>query len=92
MPLWGDTSQSPFSMDVDAIPTTGLLEFQEAGGTVELGVTEAEDPAIRSQQPVALAVGDRGHGNDGSIGMEAHRAEGPDGTEGVHLRVLVATQ
>ena len=49
----------------------GLLRVTAAGRAVEAGVAEGEDPAVGGHQPVALAVGGRGHAHDGLVEGEA---------------------
>ena len=50
-----------------AMPTMGWLRSHVAGRAVEAGVAVGEDAAVGGHQPVALAVGRRGHSDDGLV-------------------------
>src|SRR5207244_4421098 len=49
----------------------GGVQPDPAGGTAELGVAEAEDPAVGGHEPVAVAGRGGGHADDGLVEVDA---------------------
>src|SRR3546814_4717742 len=52
----------------------GLVELHGAGGAVEAGVAEREDPPVGGDEPVPASGGCGGHADDGLV--ELHGAGG----------------
>ena len=63
----------------------GLFKWMAARRAEEAGVSEAEDPAVGGDQPVAVAVRGGGDPHDGLVEDDvAGRAEEAGGTEVEH--------